>query len=439
MKKIVSIIIIGILISCSFGVQGIFFERKTSTDESIETVTIGINDLLFDKKMEVLMKLAKFPSISACIIEEDEVIWSRAYGFYDLENGKTATENTIYVIASITKTITGTALMQLWEQDLFDLDEDVNNYLPFSLRNPHFPDDPITFRMLLSHSSSLNDDNTRTTSYTWLNYSGDPPFSFYPYPWLEEHLIPGGKWYNTHRWLSTYKPGECIMYANANYDLIAYLVELISGEIFVEYCKNHIFQPLEMYNTSFNLSELDIKSVAIPYHYHDGEYLQVNELDYLTGGWSLNTEKHPRVIHYPVYGLRTTVDDLSHFFIAHMNSGVWNGNRILEKKTVEEMHTIQPPGDIDQLNNNYGLGWSFQEFPFLLNITFSGHTGGSMGVQTMMYYIPEENIGVIFFTNGDTLYEQNLAVSSIASVILLLNLFKKGGINLSSHIDFGNN
>ena len=58
------------------------------------------------------------------------------------------------------------------------------------------------------------------------------------------------------------------MYANINYDIIAYLVELISGEIFVDYCKNYIFQPLEMFNTSFNLSELDINNVALPYHYH---------------------------------------------------------------------------------------------------------------------------------------------------------------------------
>ena len=433
MKKILSIIIIGLLLCCSFGVQGLFFEKLTKN-----TRTTDLGDILFDKKIELLMKLSKFPSLSACIIDGESVIWSNSYGFYDLENKKRATENTNYVIASISKSITGTALMQLWEQGLFDLDEDVNNYLPFSLRNPNFPDDPITFRMLLSHSSSLNDDNIQSTPYGWQNFSGDPPFSFYPNPWLKEHLIPGGQWYYSTRWSSTYKPGEYNIYANVNYDIIAYLVEIISGEIFVDYCKYHIFEPLNMLHTSFNLSELDIDNVAIPYHYHNGEFLQINELDYMTGGWGMNTDKYPRELHYPVYGLYTTVIDLSHYFIAHMNGGIWNGIRILEEETVEEMHRIQPPGIIDPFNYYYGLGWVHQKFPFIFNITFSGHTGGSMGVGTMMFYIPDENIGVIFFTNGDTLYEKNFVVTSIASTLIVVNLFKKGGVDMRSYIDFRN-
>ena len=278
MKKILIIFTIGVLLIGGIGVQGVNNEKLPS----ITTIT-DINDILFDLKIKLFMRLSKFPSLSACIIDEDEVTWSNYYGFYDLENRKPATKDTIYNIASITKTITGTALMQLFEQGLFELDEDVNNYLPLSLRNPNYPDDPITFRMLLSHSSSLNDD---TMEYYWLNFSDDPPFSFYPYPWLEEHLIPGGKWYYPQRWSSTYKPGQYNRYSNVNFDIIAYLVELISGETFVEYCKEHIFLPLKMYNTSFNLSELDINNVAIPYHFHNGKYLQINELTYMLGRYT---------------------------------------------------------------------------------------------------------------------------------------------------------
>jgi CubicO group peptidase (beta-lactamase class C family) len=432
MKKILSIIIISLLIGCSFGVQGLFFEKPTE-----KTKTTGFGDIFFNLKMRVLMKLAKFPSISACIIDGDSVIWSNSYGFYDLENKKPATENTIYNLGSISKTITGTALMQLWEQGLFDLDEDVNNYLPFSLRNPNFPDDPITFRMLLSHSSSLNFEAGLNAYSEWINFSANPPFSFYPYPWLEEHLLPGGKWYYQDRWSSIYRPGELSVYANVNFDIIAYLVELISGEIFIEFCKNHIFNPLEMYDTSFNLSELDIERVAIPYHYHKSEYLQLNELSYLLGDYT-PPDKYWRVLFYPVGGLYTTISDLSHFFIAHMNGGVWNNVRILEEDTVKEMHRIQPPGNIEGGLQYYGLAWIIFQDPLIFNFTISGHSGDTYGVSTWMVYLPSENIGVIYFSNGDRQNERNPIFGRLSMILFLQLLFKRSGYNLFLHIDFGN-
>ncbi len=432
MKKIVSIMIIGILLVCSFGVQGLFFEKPIE-----KTTPTDLGDILFDKKIELFMRLSKFPSLSACIIDGDTVIWSKGYGFYDLENRKPATENTIYNLGSISKTITGTALMQLWEQGLFNLDEDVNNYLPFSIRNPNFPDDPITFRMLLSHSSSLNPEIGLNGYSKWINFSADPPFSFYPYPWLEEQLLPGGKWYYQDRWSSTYGPGELSIYANANFDIIAYLVERISGETFIDYCKSHIFNPLDMYDTSFNLSELDLERVAIPYHSHNGEYLQLHELAYLLGDYTPK-DKYWRVLFYPVGGLYSTVSDLSHFFIAHMNGGVWNNTRILEEDTVKKMHQIQPPGNIEGGLQYYGLAWIIFQDPLIFNCTISGYSGDTYGVSTWMVYLPSENLGAMYFSNGDRQNEDNPVFGRLSMIFFLQALFKKGGYNLFSHIDLSN-
>ena len=435
MKKLISIIVIGLLIGCSFGVQGVFLKKPSE-----ETTNTDLDDFLFDKKIELLMKMGRLPSLSASIINGDEVTWSNSYGFYDLENRKPATENTIYNIASISKTVTGTALMQLWEQDMFDLDEDVNNYLPFGLKNPNFPDDPITFRMLLSHSSSLNPNRgiSGFHEYLWSNFSGDPPFSFFPDPWLEQFLVPGGKWYNPSHWSKVYRPGEYNIYANVGFDLICYLVELISGEIFVEYCKEHIFIPLEMYNTSFNLSELNIDNVAIPYHYHDGDYLHINELSYILGEYYTPKDIYWRFRAYAAGGLYTSVSDLSHFFIAHMNGGVWNGVRILKEGTVEEMHKIQPPGNIDPVGNLYhGLAWTIQDTPF--DVTVSGHTGGNIGVQTFMSFIHSEEIGITCFYNSDCIAESNIISALVASSLIPMSFFKKGGFKFISHINFGNN
>jgi len=228
------------------------------------------------------------------------------------------------------------------------------------------------------------------------------------------------------------------MYSNVNYDIICFLVELISDEIFVEYCENHIFKPLEMYNTSFNLSELDIENVAIPYHYHNSKYLQINELSYLLGEDITPPDKYWRIRCYAAGGLYTTVSDLSHFLIAHMNDGVWNGIRILEENTVEEMHTIQPPGNIDPVGNLYhGLAWTIQDTPF--DVTVSGHTGGNIGVTAFMSCIPSEEIGIICFYNSDCIFESNIISALVASSLIPMSFFKKGGFKFISHINFGNN
>ncbi len=434
MKKILSIIIMGLLISFSFGVQGLFFEKATD-----KTITTDLGDIFFDLKMEVLMKLAKFPSLSACIIDGDKVIWSNEYGFYDLENRKPATENTIYNVAHISCSVTGTALMQLYEQELFDLDEDVNNYLPFTLRNPHFPDDPITFRMLLSQTSSLRDDIQinerfgRSIAYDWINISGDPPFSFFPMPWLEDHITLNGDAYNPALWSGIYKPGAYSWYAHLNFAVIAYLVECISGEVFVDYCKNHIFKPLEMYNTSFNLTELDIDQVAIPYHYYkqQQEYLRINEI-------SIDGNIHPsfywRLLNYPAGGLYSTVSDLSHFLIAHVNNGVYKGVSILNSETIDEMHMIQPPGNFNaMIAAYYGLAWLFKVNPLFFNITLMGHYGLNLGAVSIMYHIPTEDIRVIMMANGDGLEGNIMAINLIE-----ISLFVKGGVKLLSYIDFRN-
>jgi CubicO group peptidase (beta-lactamase class C family) len=292
--------------------------------------------------------------------------------------------------------------MQLYEKGLFNLDDDVNTVLPFDLRNPNFPDEPITFRMLLSHTSSLN-DNDITPNYYWLNFSADPPFDFYP-EFLRDFLLPGGIYYSPSVWSTEYRPGEYAMYANVGFEIISYLVELISGEPFLEYCDTHIFSPLDMKHTGFNLSRFDINQVAIPYQRYMGRYYTINELDFWFGENNTPPDKYWRIRYYPAGGLYTTVSDLSHFLIAHMNDGIYNGTRILKKETVKLMHTPQTGNPIYGYLW-YGLGWSTQT---MIGITVSGHDGGFTAVETHMQYNQTENIGVIYFANGMSRYQFSL-------------------------------
>jgi CubicO group peptidase (beta-lactamase class C family) len=334
-------------------------------------------DFLFNMYIQSLMRLAHKPSLATCIIHDDQVIWSHAYGLYDIENKKEATTQTLYLQASVSKTVTSTALMQLYEQGLFNLSDDVNMYLPFSLRNPNHPDLPITIEMVLSHRSSLADDNLYWLCLSYL--PGDPDVEGFPYPWLEEYLTPDGSAYSSTTW-SMDKPGDSYYYANVGFSVVAYLVEILSGQDFNEYCKQHIFEPLQMNSTGFRLRDVNIDNVAVPYELKDGGYF-----------------RHPQYgIHmlYPAITLRTSIEDYSHFIIAHMNGGVWNGKRILNASTVELMHTAHfSPSD----KSNYGLGWEVTNKP--LKKTY-GHSGGYVGALNLVTVVPADNTAVILFSNA---------------------------------------
>ncbi|MBC7081455.1 MAG: beta-lactamase family protein [Thermoplasmatales archaeon] len=349
----------------------------------------------FDRKIEKIMEIAHFSSLSACIIKNNEIIWSKGYGIYDRENNKKTDENVIYLVASISKTITATAIMQLYEKGLLNLDDDVNKYLPFNLRNPNHPDKLITIRMLLAHQSSLASDPPAFYCYfpATLNLSG------YPYPWLKEYLVPGEVNYKPQAW-AEYAPGEEMSYANVGYSLLGYIVERVSGQNFEEYSRENIFEPLGMKNSSFILANLNISNVAVPYVFERGEYYPL---------------LHYSIIDYPAGGLRTNLIDLSKFLLAHMNGGEYKGVRILSKESVEEMQRVQY--ESKKYSFQYGLGWQIWKRG---DETYIGHTGGLYGVATDMKFRASDNVGIIFFTNKEVYNLREIVAFSLIEKLLFM-------------------
>ena len=175
---------------------------------------------------------------------------------------------------------------------------------------------------------------------------------------------------------------------------------------------------------SFSLSSFDLDDIAVPYHYFLGDYHHITDLDF---GMSPPTDIYYHMVHYPVGGLYTSVMDLSHFLIAHMNGGVYKDVRILESETVDEMHTIQPPG------LGYGLAWYYSGTYY--GKIFSGHEGDIPGYHTMMFLeYPENSIGVIYFINGD----RYTTIGAITSRLIQNFLFYKANKisdNMSVEID----
>jgi len=367
MKKqlLASLIVILLLESIIIPVSGKILD--TDVDIFIKN-HIDINDKLgFDNKIKFFMKLGHMPSLSTCIVKNDSVIWSKSYGYYDLKNKKPASQDTIYMVGSLSKMFTAFAIMQLYEQGLLDLDDNICDFLPFHIANPNYPDINITFRMLLAHQSSLADSSYALyIFFTLLGYSHD---------WLNEFLTPGGYFYIPRNW-KKYPPGEEHEYSSIGYEILGYIVEQISNQSFDEYCKQYIFEPLNMKNTSFHLSDFDIDKIAIPYFWLIGRYipLPLYEIRNNAAG-----------------GLKSTICDLSHFLIVHLNNGLYNGTRFLEESTIELMQTIQYP------NGSDGFAWKFLEYPdgkiYLI------HSGSIPGYRSRLSICPPDNIGVIFSYN----------------------------------------
>jgi CubicO group peptidase (beta-lactamase class C family) len=231
LKKIIGIFIVTLLITpITLATIG---EQKEEDNSSL-----GFDD--FDDEINRLMRKGHMPSLTLCYIKNDEIVFSNAYGLSDMEHNTEATADSIYMVASISKTFVATALMQLYEQDLFDLDDDVNDYLPFEVRNPNFPDDPITFRMLLAHQSSyvcryvesifapfepLVYTGTLKEGLQWgifgLIHLYDIFSGFYNEEraiWIEEVMSQDGSFYHPEHW-GNYPPGEDFYYSNVIYVL----------------------------------------------------------------------------------------------------------------------------------------------------------------------------------------------------------------------------
>ena len=190
------------------------------------------------------------PGLSISVVKNNNIVWEKQFGYANIDASIPVDENTMFILSSISKTITATALMMLHEQNLFMLDDDIDNFLPFNVNHPDYPLTPITFKMLLSHTSGIK-DNWSVMPY----YDGDPEIELNNY--LSQYLTPGGELYNDSSNFTNSMPGTNYNYSNIGAALIGLLVEEISNQPFNQFCNNNIFAPLGMDNAFWFLSEIE--------------------------------------------------------------------------------------------------------------------------------------------------------------------------------------
>lgn len=344
------------------------------------------------ERLTQLMENQPVMGLSVAVVKDGELVYTEAFGWK--EEGKVPLQTTdIFRIASISKSFSATSIMQLVEKKKLSLDDDVSDLIGFKVRNPKFPDTLITLRMLLSHTSSINDSE----GYFTLDAINPAKNS---------------NWEKVH---NAYEPGKGYQYCNLNFNMVGTIIEKFSGDRFDNYVRRNILYPLDLYG-GYNVDELDATQFATLYTYsRDSAKFSPSPAAYA----SRKAEIANYVMGYstpifsPTGGMKISAPDLAKYMIMHMNYGKAGKVKIISKKSAQEMQT---PLSADE---NYGLAlWKTDKM--IPGVELTGHTGSAYGLYSAMFFDPKEKYGFVVITNGCDPVEEEGYIRVIRQAVNIL-------------------
>jgi serine beta-lactamase-like protein LACTB, mitochondrial len=329
-----------------------------------------------EKAVSSFMSANRVPGIGAAVVLEGEPVWSSGFGMTDLENSAPATSSTLFRLGSISKPITATAILQLWERGKLDLDAPVQKYCPV------FPQKewPITSRELLGHLGGIRHYNS--------DGKGDiPEDSARHFSSMEESL----QIFAADPLVA--KPGAKFNYSTYGYTLLGCVLEGAASEKYVDYVRENIFKPAGMAQTQAD----DFFSI-IPHRtrwYHKDKSGIVRNAGVLDSSYKI-----------PGGGLISSADDMARFEIAIL------ADKLLSGATRDLMWTSLKTAD-GKLTG-YALGWGTSD---RIGVRVVAHTGGQQGTSTAFAVVPERRAGVVVLANMDDVNSGRLA-DEILKIVL---------------------
>ncbi len=300
---------------------------------------------------------------SVAVVLKDAIVWSKGFGYRSVEKKLNAVPETTYRCASVTKPVVATGFLQLMEKGKFHLDDPVNNHLDVKIQTT-FGKEP-TIRDLLTHHSGL------PTRVPPIFYRRSEALT------LRKYIAKAAR--------TVQPPGKSYAYCNTAFTIIGHLIELFSGTPYDRYLRENVLKPLEMNSSDFESTKTIEEQLTQGYDRAGGPDESVQPVKPYVNG---------TVPEDPCGSLFSTVMDLSHFVVAHMNGGIYKGHRILKSETLEEMHKLQAGAGSSR--SGMALSWfrNIHDGHAMLS-----HTGSMPGFTNHVAFYPDQKMGVCWLSN----------------------------------------
>jgi CubicO group peptidase (beta-lactamase class C family) len=309
--------------------------------------------------------------LSVAVVKNGDIIYSNSFGLKNIENNVPLKNSDLFRIASISKSFSATSIMQLVEAGKVSLNDDFSDLIGFKVRNPKYPNTIITLKMVLSHTSSINDKE----GYFSLDY-------------IDPSKNPN--WENCY---NDYEPGKGYEYCNLNFNMVGTVIEKLSGTRFDNYVKLNILDPLGLYG-GYCIDSLDNSRFATLYNYDS----QSNKFTASPAAYDPRSEEienyimgYSTPLFSPTGGMKISAIDLAKYMTMHMNKGNYKGVKIISNESAETMQT--------PVSEGYGLAILTTD-NLIPGKSMKGHTGSAYGLYSAMFFNPEEKFGFVVITNG---------------------------------------
>ncbi|MEO1624019.1 MAG: serine hydrolase domain-containing protein [Bacteroidota bacterium] len=369
-------------------------------------------------QLQQIAEQGTLPGFAVSLFTNKKVLYQAGFGYADLAKKTPYTPQSTHNIGSSTKTLIAFALMKLVEEEKLQLDDSINQYLPFEIHHPDFPDQAITLRQLATHTSSLcdgADDMLIENSYLFrgaIDFSEEElPEGYHPYfeiyrenepttmaRFLRDTYCKDGRWYDESNFRPE-APGTVYWYSNMGATLLAYIIEEVSGHKFADYTKKILLDPLKMSDSHWRLDDIPQDKLA-------SLYLS-NQLPI----------PHYELITYPDGGLFTNVADFS-LYLVEMLKGINGESQLLKQSSYKEMMRNQlipeffPDATFER---SRGMMWRVNSDED--NIAADG---ADPGVGTYVLMTTAGNMGIAIFKNisSDGEEEVEKALLQVRRVLL---------------------